>query len=249
MNQLIRCINCDEVFLKTPFDQMAGIDDLPTFPRVLSTRLKRRFQDFMKDHHGHRLENLKCHRRFLRQRKDLHRTGQGLLLQGHQWKREICRSKDSGRGSMSRSRYQLIQGDYSLKCHGGRDSARMPSQNNCKWNCQRFPFTAGEDRCLSRKFSIRSLETLEIQTSGEGGLRTPLILSKIYYKLDDVSLAYLLRNCRNIFKGPEYRRSRPSSIGHKDDGVLLLKANYAIQFEWREPTREEPFRFRWNSIR
>jgi hypothetical protein len=52
---------------------------------------------------------------------------------------------------------------------------------------------------------------------------------EIYYKLDDVSLVYLLRNCRGIFNGKEYSDIEAFIHRHKDDGVLLLKATYKIQ--------------------
>jgi len=47
--------------------------------------------------------------------------------------------------------------------------------------------------------------------------------------MDDISLVYLLRNCRNIFKGQEYLNIEEFIHRHKDDGVLLLKAVYKIQ--------------------
>jgi hypothetical protein len=40
---------------------------------------------------------------------------------------------------------------------------------------------------------------------------------------------YLLRNCRNIFKGQEYSAMEEFIHRHKDDGVLLFKATYKIQ--------------------
>jgi hypothetical protein len=52
---------------------------------------------------------------------------------------------------------------------------------------------------------------------------------EIYYKLDDISLVYLLRNCRNLFKGREYLDIEEFILRHKEDGVLLLKATYKIQ--------------------
>ena len=52
---------------------------------------------------------------------------------------------------------------------------------------------------------------------------------EIYYKINDVHLMYLLRNCRTIFKGQEYLAIEEFIHRHKDDGVLLLKASYKIQ--------------------
>jgi hypothetical protein len=50
---------------------------------------------------------------------------------------------------------------------------------------------------------------------------------------------YLLRNCRNIFKGQEYSAMEEFIQRHKDDGVLLLKATYKIQLtEIAKPMEE-----------
>jgi hypothetical protein len=53
---------------------------------------------------------------------------------------------------------------------------------------------------------------------------------EVYYKIDDVHLMYLLRNCHNIFKGKEYLAIEEFLHRHKDDGVLLLKATFKIHF-------------------
>ncbi len=63
---------------------------------------------------------------------------------------------------------------------------------------------------------------------------------EIYYKMDDFSLMYLLRNCHNFFKGKAYAEIEEFVHRHKDDSVLLLKAIYRIEIlERREPKRTE----------
>jgi hypothetical protein len=52
---------------------------------------------------------------------------------------------------------------------------------------------------------------------------------EIYYKMDEVSLAYLLRNCRSIFDGREYKEIEAFIHRNKEDGVLLLKATYQVR--------------------
>ena len=52
---------------------------------------------------------------------------------------------------------------------------------------------------------------------------------EIYYRMDDISLAYLLRNCRNIFEGQDYLKIEAFIHRHRDDGVLLLKGTFQIQ--------------------
>jgi hypothetical protein len=56
---------------------------------------------------------------------------------------------------------------------------------------------------------------------------------EVYYKIDDIRLMYLLRNCRNIFKEKEYPAMEEFIHRHKDDGVLLLKATYKRAKPWR----------------
>ena len=59
MDQLIRCRICDEIFMKTPFDQYPEFKwdpdrSLETFRSIE----KDDFKDFLTYHHGHQLENL-----------------------------------------------------------------------------------------------------------------------------------------------------------------------------------------------
>ncbi len=60
MNQLIRCKNCDEIFMKTPFDQYPEYELDSGRPHDNFRTVQRDdFQAFLIHHHGHRLENLK----------------------------------------------------------------------------------------------------------------------------------------------------------------------------------------------
>jgi hypothetical protein len=82
-------------------------------------------------------------------------------------------------------------------------------------------------------------EELDLNTLERVPEESPFPL-EIYYKMDDFSLMYLLRNCRNLFKGTAYAEIEGFVQSHKDDGVLLLKATYRIEIlERREPKRTE----------
>jgi hypothetical protein len=84
---------------------------------------------------------------------------------------------------------------------------------------------------VGKKLDVKNLERVPEESS------YPL---EIYYKMDDFSLMYLLRNCRNFFKGKAYAGIEEFVHRHKDDGVLLLKAIYRIEIsERREPKRTE----------
>ena len=81
MNELIRCINCDEIFLKTPFDQWPEYESYPNGSFESFRTIERDdFQDFLKNHHGHRLEDLKILEDSFVSEKDYARTGQNFLF-------------------------------------------------------------------------------------------------------------------------------------------------------------------------
>ena len=65
---------------------------------------------------------------------------------------------------------------------------------------------------------------------------------EIYYRMDDVSYAYLLRNCRRIFQGIPFQAVQEFADRHRDDGVLLLKATHQIELIETVKTRSTPSR-------
>ena len=84
---------------------------------------------------------------------------------------------------------------------------------------------------VGKKLDVSTLERVPEESP------TPL---EIYYRMDDFSLVYLLRNCHNVFKGKAYLEIEEFIHRHKDDGVLLLKAIYRIEIlERREPKRKK----------
>ena len=85
-------------------------------------------------------------------------------------------------------------------------------------------------RAIAEDIDIKDLERIPEES------HHPL---EIYYKIDDVSLMYLLRNCRNIFKGQEYSAMEEFIHRHKDDGVLLLKGNLSNPTHRNSQTREK----------
>jgi hypothetical protein len=82
---------------------------------------------------------------------------------------------------------------------------------------------------------VRGIDTKNLERISEESSH-PL---EEFYKMDDMSLFYLLRNCRNIFKGMEYSDIEDFVYRHKDDGVLLLKARYRIQIRQKQKTKKE----------
>lgn len=132
--------------------------------------------------------------------------------------------------------YQLIHGDYSLKCIGIEiRSGEIAKQLQAEFKT--IPLSHDKVDAFLKLFQyiaknsdVKKLERISEESPN------PL---EVYYKMDDISLVYLLRNCRNIFKGQEYSAIEDFIHHHKDDGVLLLKATYRIQItEMVESKRE-----------
>jgi hypothetical protein len=122
--------------------------------------------------------------------------------------------------------YQLIHGDYSLKCIGIEiRSGEIAKQLQAEFKASPLSHDKVDAflklfQYIAKNSDVKKLERISEESPN------PL---EVYYKMDDISLVYLLRNCRNIFKGQEYSAIEDFVHHHKDDGVLLLKATYRIQ--------------------
>lgn len=226
MNQLIRCINCDEIFLKSPFDQFPEYDlYLNHSPESFRTVERDDFQGFLKDHSGHRLEDLTIIEDSFVSEKAYSEPIKVSYFKATNGKEKFV-IKKSREKIDEPLKYELIEGDYSLKCI----AIEIQSQEMAKQLEEEFkasPLSQTEIaaflklyRNIAETVDVKNLERVQEESS------IPL---EIYYKMDDVSLFYLLRNCRHIFKGREYLDIEEFIQRHKDDGVLLLKGTYEIQ--------------------
>jgi hypothetical protein len=133
-------------------------------------------------------------------------------------------------------KYQLILGDYSLECAG----IEIQADEIAKQLASEFretPFPPRKMSTLLRLFRHIS-ETVDIKNLERVPQESPHPL-EIYYKMDDLSLAYLLRNCRNMFKGRQYSEIEAFIHRHKEDGVLLLKAAYRIRITERAQAKRK----------
>ena len=225
MNQLIRCKNCDEIFMKTPFDRYPEYE-LDSARPLDNFRIVQRddFQDFLIHHRGHRLENLKIIEDSLTSEKAYSEPIKTSFFKATNGKDKFVIKKFRERIDEP-LKYQLFLGDYSLKCTAleiqseeiskqlKRELKPPPSQNKIDAFLKLY-------RHIFESIDIKDLERIPEESYH------PL---EVYYKIDDIRLMYLLRNCRNIFKGKEYSTIEDFIHRHKDDGVLLLKANYKIQ--------------------
>ncbi len=234
MNQLIRCMNCDEIFMKTPFDQYPEY----TFDSGRSSGAFRSietddYQDFLTNHQGHQLENLEIIEDSFVSEKAYSEPVKTSFVKATNGKEKFLIKKFREKIDEP-LKYLLIRGDYSLKCaaieiQAGEISKQIMRELNPP------PSRTKIDAFLKLCHSI--VEDIEIKDLERIPEESPHPL-EIYYKIDDLHLMYLLRNCRNIFKGQEYSAIEEFIHRHRDDGVLLVKATYQIQLTERvEPDK------------
>jgi hypothetical protein len=225
MNQLIRCKNCDEIFMKTPFDQYPEYawdsnSSLENFQGIARDD----FQDFLIHHHGHRLENLIIVEDSFVSEKPYFEPIKTSFFKATNGKEKFVIKKFRERIDEPLT-YQLIPGDYSLIC----TAIEIQSEEISKQLTRELTPPLSQTQIdafiklyctVAEAIDIQDLERVSEES------HHPL---EIYYKIDDVHLMYLLRNCRNIFKGKQYSAMEEFIHREKDDGVLLLKATYKIQ--------------------
>jgi hypothetical protein len=215
--------------MKTPFDQY------PEYPfdsgrsfETFRTIETDDYQEFLTHHQGHQLENLEIIDDSFVSEKAYSEPIKTSFFKATNGKEKFVIKKFRKKIDEP-LKYLLIRGDYSLKCaaikvQSGEISKQLkrelnpsPSQNQIDAFlklCQR----------IAENIEVKDLERIPEES------HRPL---EIYYKIDDMHLMYLLRNCRNIFKGQEYSAMEDFVHRHKDDGVLLLKATYKIQLTER----------------
>jgi hypothetical protein len=225
MDQLIRCKNCDAIIMKTPFDQYPEYELSPegSFENFLIIE-KDDFQDFLILHHGHQLENLKIIEDSFVSERAYSEPVKTSFFKATNGKDKFVVKKFREKIDEP-LKYQLISGDYSLRCKTiGVQEEEISKQliREVKPPLSQTQIAAFLKlyRHVAEDIDLRELDRVPEESPH------PL---EIYYKIDDLHLMYLLRNCRNIFKGPQYSAMEEFIHRHKEDGVLLLKATYKIQ--------------------
>jgi hypothetical protein len=234
MNRFLRCTDCGEGFMKTPFDQCPEYDlDHPSESGQVIKRDD--FQEFLTTHHGHRLEYLEVvENSFVSEKKYLEPVKISYLKATNSKKEKfvIKRVREKIR---ERVRYQVIFGDYFVECTGVEVQSEEISKQ-LKMIFRTHPFSETTLSAFLKLYEriVRGIDVKNSERIPEESAH-PL---EAFYKIDDMSLFYLLRNCRNIFKGVEYSVIEDFIYNHKDEGVLLLKATYRIQII-EEPKSKE----------
>jgi hypothetical protein len=193
------------------------------------------FQDFLKHHRGHQFEELKIIEDSFVSEKSYSEPVKISYFKATNG-REHFVVKSFRERIDDPLKYQLIRGDYSLKCVDLQiqsEAIRKQLEREikpCLIQTQIDTFLELV-RHVGKKADVKTLERVPEESPW------PL---EIYYKMDDTSLMYLLRNSRNLFKGEVYAEIEEFIHRHKEDSVLLLKATYRIEIlERREPKRTE----------
>jgi hypothetical protein len=229
-------MDCGEGFMKTPFDQCPEFEYAPTHPSEPVRVIQRDdFQDFLLNHRGHRLEYLEIIEDSFVSEKSYFEPVKISYFKASN-KKETFVIKQFREKIGEKLRYQSIPGDYFLDCAGIEvQSEEITKQLKMEFMAHPFSQTQISGFLKLYRRIVRGIDTKNLERISEGSSH-PL---EEFYKMDDISLFYLLRNCRNIFKGKEYSDIEDFIYRHKDDGVLLLKARYRIKISEIPKTKKE----------
>ena len=225
MNQLIRCKHCDQIVMKTPFDQhpeygFSSGRSIENFQRIERDD----FKDFLSLHQGHPLENLEIIEDSYVSEKAYSEPIKTSFFRATNGRERFVIKKFREKIDEP-LKYELVPGDYCLK----PIAVEIQTEEISKQLQREFSPPLSQEKIDAflklMRVIVKGIDIKDLERSREES-HHPL---EVYYKIDDVSIVYLLRNCRPIFKGQEYQAIEEFIHRHKDDGVLLLKATYKIQ--------------------
>lgn len=227
MNRLIRCITCNEIFLQTPYDAWPEYEHAPgLFSEPPQTKERDDYKDFLKQHQDHPLEDLEILKDSYVSDKPYFEPTKVSYFRATNGKEKFVVKKYRTRIDEPLT-YQLFSGDYSLKLLK-LEAQSKEIRKQIERELKDPPLSPQQLEAFHKLFQkvLKMVDIEDLERVPEDSSH-PL---EVYYKMDEVSLAYLMRNCRNIFKGKEYQEVEAFIHRHRDDGVLLLKATYQIQF-------------------
>jgi len=225
MNQLIRCRNCDQISMKSPFDRYPEYDvGKKHLPESFQALEKDDFQDFLIHHRGHPLELLEIIEDSYVSEKAYSEPVKTSFFKATNGRDKFVIKKFRERIDEP-LKYQLIPGDYSLKCLGveiqwEEISRQLEREVKSPLAQEKMDAFLRVMNAMTEDIDPSNLERIPEEA------HHPL---EVYYRIDDVHVMHLLRACRNIFKGQEYLAMEEFIHRHKDDGVLLLKTTYQIE--------------------
>lgn len=225
-NQLVHCTDCDEFFLKSPFDRCQEYEfSSDRFPNSFRCIERDDFKDFLKNHRGHRLEDLQIIDDSFVSEKAYSEPIKISYFKATNGRERfvIKRYREKIDEPL---KYQLMTADCGLEFVGIEiQSKEIARQLEAEF--KKTPLSPNKIAAFVKTYR-QVIEAIDLSNLERIPEESPNPL-EVYYKLDDVGLAYLLRNCHNLFKGQEYQAIIDFINRHKEEGVLLLKATYKIQ--------------------
>jgi len=213
------------MFMRGPFDGYPEYGLAPGRPPEHFQRIERDdFKDFIFQHRGHQLENLKIVEDSYASEKAYLEPIKTSFFRATNGRDKFVIKKYRERVDEP-LKYELVLGDYCLKCV----SVGIQSEEILKQLGREIkpPLSQHKIDAFLKLMSatVEDVDIKDLERISEES-HHPL---EVYYKIDDVRVTCLLRNCRRIFKGQEYLAVEDFIHRHKDDGVLLLKATYKIR--------------------
>jgi hypothetical protein len=192
------------------------------------------FRDFLFHHQGHQLENLNIIEDSYVSEKAYSEPIKTSFFKATNGREKFVIKKFRERIDEP-LKYELVPGDYCLKCVG----VEIQSEEILRQLGRELKPPLSQDKMDAfLKLMGAIVEDIDIKDLERNPEESHHPL-EVYYKIDDVRIVYLLRNCRHIFKGPEYLAMEDFIHRHKDDGVLLLKATYKIQMIQMAKTKQK----------
>jgi hypothetical protein len=227
MSQLLRCIHCDKVFFKTPFDHWPEYEYGSVFSSETVRVIKRDdLQEFLASHRGHRLEELKVYENSYVAEEPYIEPVKKSYFKATNGREEFVIKKFRERIDEPLM-YQLIHGNYSLRCkHIDIESQQIEKQLKREFN---DPPISGYETDVFLKLCQLVAQCINVENLEEHSEEPEHPLTR-YYKFDQISLKYLLRKCHPLFDKHGYREIDEFVYRHSEDGVLALKATFEISF-------------------
>jgi hypothetical protein len=238
MDQLIRCINCDQVFHRTAFDQLPEYEPISAAADSFQTVEVDDYRNFLENHRGHRMEDLRIIEDSFVSEKPYVEPVKVSYFKATNGKESFVIRK-SRKHILDPLSYDLIYGDLTLRCvkieAQAKEIRKQMESELADLGLKEAQLDGFVSLCegLARGADVKTLSRTAEEASN------PL---EIYYRMDDVSYATLLRNCRRLFQGSQFEAVQEFVDRHRDDGVLLLKATHRIELVEKAKTKPVPSR-------
>jgi hypothetical protein len=227
MGQLLRCINCDKVFFKTPFDRWPEYECAPIFSTASARMIERDdSREFLASHRGHRLEELKVYENSYVGEKPYIEPVKTSYFKATNGKERFVVKKFRERIDEPLS-YQLMHGNYSLRCTR-IDIQSQQIKKQLEREFKHSPISDYEIEAFLKLCQEVALSA-DVEKLGKTPEEREHPLTK-FCKLDQISLKHLLKKCHTLFGKQGYREIDEFIYRHIDDGVLMLKATFEISF-------------------